>query len=427
MKFSLLHPRVQLITTMERIYNYGMTTTSGGNLSILDENGDIWITPAGVDKGTLKPQDIICVQGDGTLIGPHAPSSEYPFHRAIYARRPDFHAIVHAHPPALVAFSIARKIPNTRILSQAHSVCGQVGYAPYRLPGSLELGEVIANTFAQGYNVVLLENHGVVAGGENMAVAFQRFETLDFCARTLIQAHTLGAVHALNDAELALPYKPNKKFASFEPAFHSIRECELRQEIVDLVHRAYGQRLMSSTAGTVSARVDRNSFLITPHGFDRLYLDGDDIVLIRDGQRERGKQPSRATRLHAAIYEGHPHIGAIISAQPPGATAYSVAHHTLDTRTIPESYIVLRQVQAVPYGAQFGNGEEIVKLLAKDKPVLLLENDAILTTGATLLQAFDRLEVAEYSAQAVIHTTHIGTLTPIGTTEVRELETKFPL
>lgn len=52
MKFSLQHPRDQLVAIMKRIYGYGMTTTSGGNLSILDDNGDIWCTPARVDKGS---------------------------------------------------------------------------------------------------------------------------------------------------------------------------------------------------------------------------------------------------------------------------------------------------------------------------------------------------------------------------------------
>ncbi|MBI5960565.1 MAG: class II aldolase/adducin family protein, partial [Chloroflexi bacterium] len=66
MKFHLLHPRVQLVTIMNRIYHSGMTTLSGGNLSIKDDNGDIWITPAGVDKGNLTPRDIMCVRADGT-------------------------------------------------------------------------------------------------------------------------------------------------------------------------------------------------------------------------------------------------------------------------------------------------------------------------------------------------------------------------
>ncbi len=425
MKFSLLHPRHQLVTIMERIYGYGMTTTSGGNLSTLDENGDIWITPAGIDKGSLKPQDIVCVKPDGTVIGPHKPSSEYPFHQAIYTKRSDFRAIVHAHPPALVSFSIARKIPNTRIIPQAHDVCGAVGYAPYRLPGSLALGVVIADTFAQGSDVVLLENHGVVTGGESLLAAFQRFETLDFCARTLIRAHTLGKVHSLSDEDIVLARKRGSKLKTFKPTFHTSHERELRRQIIEVVHRAYDQRLMTSTAGTVSARVDENSFVITPHGVDRLYLDLDDIVLIRDGLRERRKKPSRAAPLHQAIYTLHPEIGAIVTAHSPAATAYGVTGSDFDTRTIPESYIVLRDVPLLPYGVQFGSGKKLAKRLSLETPVVLMQNDAILTTGATLSQAFDRLEVAEFSAQAVIDTTHIGKLVPIGFQEVKELETKF--
>ncbi|MBN1873089.1 MAG: class II aldolase/adducin family protein [Anaerolineae bacterium] len=431
MKFSLLHPRDQLVTVMERIYGFGMTTTSGGNLSILDENGDIWITPAGVDKGNLTAGDIVCVKPDGTLIGPHKPSSEYPFHRAIYARRPDFRAIVHAHPAALVAFSIARKIPNTSIIPQAHAVCGQVGYAPYRLPGSEALGAVIADTFEAGFDVVLLENHGVVTGAESLPAAFQRFETLDFCARTLIRAETLGEVRSLTREEIAKSRKRGKKLTTFKPKFHSSCERELRQKIVDIVRRAYAQQLMTSTEGTVSARVpdicepDAVSFLITPYGVDRFYLDIDDIVLIRNGERERRKKPSRAVRLHQAIYEACPEIGAVITAQSPNATAYSITQREFDTRTIPESYIVLRDIPLIPYGAQFGSGKKIAKRLATNIPVILLQNDAILTTGATLLQAFDRLEVAEFSAKALIDTTHIGKMIPIGEEEVKEIEEKF--
>ena len=68
MTFNLLHPADQLITIMSRIYKSGLTTTSGGNLSILEDNGDIWITPGGIDKGTLTRNDICCVKPDGTVI-----------------------------------------------------------------------------------------------------------------------------------------------------------------------------------------------------------------------------------------------------------------------------------------------------------------------------------------------------------------------
>src|SRR5437763_2529556 len=102
---SYAHPRDEILQAIQRIYRYRMTTTSGGNLSIRTENGDIWITPARLDKGSLRREDIVRVRADGSTESPHRPSSEFPFHKAVYDARPDLNGIVHAHPVALVAFS----------------------------------------------------------------------------------------------------------------------------------------------------------------------------------------------------------------------------------------------------------------------------------------------------------------------------------
>ncbi len=425
MKFDLLHPREQLVQIMDRLYRYRLTTTSGGNLSILDKNSDLWITPAAVDKGALSPRDIMCLRADDRVEGPHKPSSEYPFHQMIYERRPDFRAIVHAHTPALITFSIARKVPDTRIIPQAHHVCGEVGYAPYALPGSRQLGENIAHTFAQGYDVAILENHGVVAAGPDLLTAFQRLETLDFCARTQIQASSLGPVYSLTDEQIALFEKRSPRLPTFRPEGHSSRERELRGAICRLVHRAYDQRLMTSTEGTVSTRVDADSFLITPTGQDRRYLAIEDIVLLRNGCTEEGKRPSRAVRLHRTIYDGHPEINCIITAQCPNATAFTVTNRPLDTKTIPESYVVLREVPLFPYGEQYEAPQMISALLSHNTSVILIQNDTVLTTGATIHQAFDRLEVADFSALSLIDTMNVGPLVPIGEEQVRALEEKF--
>ena len=136
-----MHPAEQIALIIGRIYRRKMTTTSGGNLSIMDDNGDMWITPAGIDKGSLTPADIMCVKADGTIVGPHKPSSEYPFHRALYKMRPKMRSVIHAHPPGLVTFSIVHQVPDTSIIPQARGVCGPVGFAPYALPGSELLGD----------------------------------------------------------------------------------------------------------------------------------------------------------------------------------------------------------------------------------------------------------------------------------------------
>ena len=69
----LTHPRDEIVRAMERIYRYRMTTTSGGNLSIRDESGDVWITPARVDKGSLRREDVVRVRSDGGALPQTAP------------------------------------------------------------------------------------------------------------------------------------------------------------------------------------------------------------------------------------------------------------------------------------------------------------------------------------------------------------------
>jgi L-fuculose-phosphate aldolase len=293
MDSSWSHPREDLVQTMARIYRYHMTTTSGGNLSILDPDGSIWITPSRVDKGNLKPTDVVRVTADGSVEGQHPPSSEFPFHRQIYERRPDIKAIVHAHPGALVAYSICRLIPELRVQSHAHAVCGKIAYAPYACPGSEQLGENIADAFATGADCVMLENHGVVIGGSDLHDAFQRFETLEFVAQTLVKANRLGDVTTLTDAQLEIS---GPGFGEIPAAPASNREKELRSRMCDFVHRAYEQRLLISTAGAFSARLDDGEYLITPHRRDRLELEPANIVRAKGFACEAGKTPPACTR-----------------------------------------------------------------------------------------------------------------------------------
>jgi len=427
MNFQLLHPRDQLVAIMNRIYHNGMTTLSGGNLSIKDDNGDIWITPSGIDKGKLAPKDMMCVKTDGVVAGPHKPSSEFPFHRAIYRLRPDLRAIVHAHPPALVSFSIVREVPDTRIIPQANRVCGPVGYAPYALPGSEKLGENIAATFAEGYNIVILENHGMAAAGANLLDAFHRLETLDFCARTLVRARALGDVRTLAEPTLNLFDQRHNQLPEFVPTTHSSRERELRRQIVDITVRACDRHLMISTEGVVSARLDDTSFLITPTGHDRRTLAVEDVVLVRNEVREAGKLPSRSVKLHQAVYAGHPDIHCVMTAQCPNATAYAITAVNFDSRTIPESFILLRDVPLVPFKTLYTQPENVAEMVSLSTPVLLVQNDCVLTVGTDILNAFDRLEVAEYSACSLIDTAVLGQLVPISDADIQDLEKAFEL
>ena len=424
---NTLHPRDEIMQTMDRIYRYRMTTTSGGNLSIRDSSGDIWISPARVDKGNLTRGDIVCVHPDGTTDGLHPASSEFPFHKAIYDARPDIQAIVHAHPVALVAFSICRQSPDTRLFHQAHSVCGKVGFAPYACPGSDALGASIANSFSEGCDSVILENHGVVVGATDLARAFERFEAFEFAGKTLIKANQIGEVRLLSDEQLAQAANRGVDFVSYQPTAASANELERRKQLCDFLRRGCRQRLLISTEGSFSARVSDDSFLITPTQQDRERLHADDLVLVQGENRESQKLASRAARAHQAIYDKHPHVQSIVFAHPVNATAFSVTDTALNVRTIPESYVFLRDVQRVPYGVQYRDDGSIADYVSSANPAAILQNDGVLVTGSTVLDVFDRLEVLESTAEAVINAGAIGEVSAMSNDVIDELCDHFDL
>jgi len=424
---KFLHPRDEIVQTMERVYRYRMTTTSGGNLSIRDENGDIWISPARVDKGQLKRTDVVRVSTTGEVEGIHPASSEFPFHEAIYKARPDIKAIVHAHPSALVAFSICRQQPDTRIFHQAHSVCGKVGFAPYALPGSSALGERIAASFAEGCDSVILENHGVVVGGDSLAHAFQRFEALEFAAKTIIQGRQLGKVQYLSEAQLKEAQGREVALQAFSSRVVSAREKELRLQLRDFIRRGCRQRLLISTEGSFSARVEGEAFLITPTQQDRELLEIDDFVLVDGEQREKGKKASRAALAHQAIYRRHPSVQAVVFAHPVNATAFSATDAVFDSRTIPESYVFLREVLRAPYGVHYKHDGGIADYVSPSSPAAILENDGVLIAGESVLDAFDRLEVLEATAEAVINAKALGEVATMPDAVIDELREAFKL
>lgn len=422
---NLIHPSDEIVQTMQRIYRYRMTTTSGGNLSIRDASGDIWISPARIDKGNLTRKDVVCVRESGKIDGLHKPSSEFPFHKAIYQARPDIRAIVHAHPVALVAFSICRQTPNTRLFHQAHFVCGKTGFAPYALPGSTQLGESIAETFAAGCDSVILENHGVVVGGGSLSNAFQRFEAFEFAGKTLIKGHRLGDIHYLSDSQLDQAHRRHVSFDLFMPGEATERERELRRQLCEFLHRGCRQRLLISTEGSYSVRLNENSFLITPSQLDRELVGIDDLVMIRGSQSESVKTPSRAALAHQAIYNKHPEIQSIVFAHPVNATAFSITDSILDARMIPESYVFLRDVVRIPYGIQYQSDGAIASFVSPRVPAGILQNDGVVITGTSVLDAFDRLEVLESTAEAVINAKSLGDVMPMSDPIINELRQAF--
>ena len=428
MKFFSQTPAEQIASIMRRVYDRGLTTATGGNISMLDENGDIWITPKGYDKGSLTAEDIVCVHQDGTISGKHEPSSEIFFHRASYRARPDFRAIVHAHPVYCIAFSLTRTLPRVDLLPDTLAKCRNMLLSKYAMMGSPELGENMFDAFSKDADVVFLENHGVCVGGENLLSAYQLFETIEYAAKLDLLTRKLGTSRAVTGEQLASwGARESRVAGTITGHVASQAERETRMQMVQKLRRGCEHALITGATGVCSARVERESFLITPQCLDNALIEEDDLVLVRQGACEAGKTPSYEAALHATIYEQQAEVNAIFSAIPAHVAAFACSDQRFETFTVPESFYMLRSVPTERMETYLLSPENASALFSEKTPVVLFQNARIVTTGNSLFTALDRLEVAEATASSILIAREAGRVILLSDAEIEAMKVTFHL
>ena len=395
-----MSPAEKIAYFMSRLYENRLTTTSGGNLSIIGSDGTLWISPSGIDKAHLTADDIVSVGPDGKISGKYRPSSEYPFHLAVLKARPDLKAVFHAHPPALDAFCIEHTLPPVNILPGLAFLCGGAAVAEYALPGSELLGERIAEKFAAGCDTVLLENHGVVIGADSLEKAFLIFEDLEYAARTAVAASMLGrAPRVLPEAGPAM-YETRDSFPSGAAA--GAGDAHVREEIASVVRRCCSRGLFTSATGTFASRTaDDSGFIVTPEGEDNARMTPDMTVRIENGVCEEGKIPSSFARLFSEIFAAHPDIASLAAARPTHAMAFAVTGEPFDPRVHSEGYVFLRRISRHPLETLLCDPGEIVRGIGMSSPIVMIDSGCVIAAGSSPLDAFNRLEVLESVAESL--------------------------
>jgi L-fuculose-phosphate aldolase len=192
----------ELVEFGKRLYLRNHIGAAEGNLSTRLPDGRIMITPSGVNKGYMSPEDmVICDSAGKKLQGSRKPSSEIKLHVAIYNWRPDINAICHAHPVYATAYSTAR-IPLMRcILPEVVGTLGAIPLTQYGAPGSSDLPNTLQAVIDR-YDAFLLEAHGVLTLGKTVEDSFNKIETIERYANILFIAEQLGPVEELSKAEI---------------------------------------------------------------------------------------------------------------------------------------------------------------------------------------------------------------------------------
>lgn len=383
-----IDPSTQIAEAMRTIYRCGLTTSTGGNISVRGDDGALWITPAGYDKGAIEPEDIVRAGETG---GRHRPSSELPLHRMIYENRPDLRAVVHAHPANLVAFCICRRAPAPRLFDPAGRLCGPIAYAPYEMTGTDRLARATVDAMGPAHQSVLLENHGVLTSGATLDEALARLTALDLLAEIEVNLARLGATPE--------PVAP-AGFGDTLPG-EPVEQDSLLAELRWLDLRARQTRLIRGLGECIT-------------------LCGADgrLLTLCDGTASTEATGPRVD-LHTRVHANDPAIRVVISSNPPAATAFAIAGQPLPTLAIPESHVILRQVRIA------GIADAPLDLVDLAHPVMLLDQLGVVVAGRSAFEAFDRLEVLEATAQALIAGASLGEIHSLSAAQVAELNRAF--
>lgn len=182
----------QICDIGRRLWGRAYVDGNGGNIAIRVGEDIALCTPTLVSKGFMQPADMCLVDFEGNqLAGVKKRTSEILMHLQIMKRQPRALATVHCHPPYSTGFAVAGVEPPTCMIPE-YEVFSSVAIAPYRTPGTPEMGKLVAD-LVDKHNTILMANHGVVSWSHlTVEDAYFKMEILEAYCRTVLVSAQLG-------------------------------------------------------------------------------------------------------------------------------------------------------------------------------------------------------------------------------------------
>ena len=196
--------RTAIVAVCRRAYEKGFLAATDGNVSARLGADRLLVTPSGISKGHMSPNDLIVTDLAGRVVqGDGRPSSELAMHLAAYAARPDVRAVVHAHPPRAIAFTTAGvPIPGRLLPEVVVALGGEIPTVPYTTPTTDEVPRALGPYFER-HDAVMMEWHGAVCLAGDVWDAYYKLEKLEHLCEVALFAQQLGGWRELSEAQMA--------------------------------------------------------------------------------------------------------------------------------------------------------------------------------------------------------------------------------
>ncbi len=203
---SIWKARQDIVTYSHKVEQYGYVSATDGNLSVRLGEDRVLITPSGLAKGEMTLDAPIIVDMDGNKVeGEGKPSSEGKMHLQVYRLRSDVNAVIHAHPPKCIAFTLAGIPLDTCQIPEVVVTIGHVPTSEYATPTTEEVPAAIEKLIMQS-DAVMLARHGSLTVGKTLSAAFKLLEKMEHTATISLYARLLGGIKPFNQEEMQKLY-----------------------------------------------------------------------------------------------------------------------------------------------------------------------------------------------------------------------------
>ena len=194
--------RADIVEVGRRLHERAYVASNDGNISVRLDAGSLLTTPKGVSKGFMTPDMLVITDLDGRKVaGERDPSSELLMHLAVYQRRPEINAVVHAHPPVATGFAVAGIPLDRAVLAEVVTTLGSIPIADYGTPSTHELADAVSH-YIKAHDGLLLANHGALTVSDGLMSAYYKMETIEHFARISVVARLLGRERLLSREEV---------------------------------------------------------------------------------------------------------------------------------------------------------------------------------------------------------------------------------
>jgi L-fuculose-phosphate aldolase len=186
--------REEVARVSRRMSDSGLVMGTEGNVSARTPDGNVLITPSGLDYAVMEAADVVLVDLDGKVLeGSFEPSVETPMHTGIYRSRPEARGIVHTHARYSTTLAcLGWEIPPVHYMLAVLSDEGRVPVARYATYGTEELARNASEALGDSHGACLLSNHGTIAVGASVSEAYSRTELLEEMAEIFYRARLAG-------------------------------------------------------------------------------------------------------------------------------------------------------------------------------------------------------------------------------------------